>query len=267
MTDFFLHSPNMIAGFSDAAGSVGRFFGNGGVFMIFLVLLSVLSIAVIIFKARTMKRESIVPTEVAAELQHAEAWAEQRNLHGLADLLQQNPSTLSRIGLYALGTPFADKDEARGSVQAHAKEEISNAESGIALLEVVITVAPLLGLLGTVSGLVGVFADLDMSGDSGEHARIANGIAEALNTTIAGLAVAVPTVFAHSYFTKKLEKMALRMEVLIGHLVNVIYRYQETPQLAPDPTPTPTPVFDEDDDDANLDPEDFIVNQPENGNA
>ena len=80
------------------------------------------------------------------------------------------------------------------------------------MLEVVITIAPLLGLLGTVSGLVSVFSNL---GESAEHSAIAIGIAEALNTTIAGLAIAVPTVVAHSFFMKKIEKMGVRMEILL----------------------------------------------------
>lgn len=89
-----------------------------------------------------------------------------------------------------------------------------------------ITIAPLLGLLGTVSGLVNVFSNL---GDSADHGAIAIGIAEALNTTIAGLAIAVPTVVAHSFFMKKIEKMGVRMEILLGGLLAARFR-----EAAPD---------------------------------
>ena len=54
--------------------------------------------------------------------------------------------------------------------------------------------------------------------------QVSSGIAEALNTTIAGLAVAVPTVIAHSYFTKKLERMGVRMEVLTDNLISAFYK-------------------------------------------
>lgn len=207
-----------------ASDTVLRFFLNGGVFMPFLVLLSFLSIAIIIYKARALRRELVLPVPVAEGMRRAEDWAEADRLDDLAEIMRTHPSPLGRIGEHALCTHFEGKDEARGGVQANAREEIVRMESGIALLEVVITVAPLLGLLGTVSGLVGIFSDLSGTGETEEHARIARGIAEALNTTIAGLAVAVPTVFAHSYFTKKIEKMAVRMEVLTGHLVNVLFR-------------------------------------------
>ena len=240
---------------SSASGSVWSFFADGGIFMAFLVVLSILSIAVIIYKALVLRRETVMPQDVAGELAQAEVWAEQENMNALGQMMQQSPSTLSRIGLYAMTGHAQDRDEARESVQANAREEVVHLESGIAILEVVIAVAPLLGLLGTVSGLVGVFSNLDAAA-AGEHARIAAGIAEALYTTIAGLAVAVPTVFAHSYFTKKIEKMAVRMEVLIGHLVNVLYRpltesaheqTQARPPLSEEPDPAQT--IDADDDD------------------
>jgi biopolymer transport protein ExbB len=214
-------------GLGAASDSVIQFFISGGIFMPFLLLLSLLAIAVIIHKARGLRRSRVLPEPVAEGMRRAEDWSAAGRLDDLAEVMRTHPSPLGRIGEHALVTHFESKEEARGGVQANAREEIVHLESGIALLEVVITVAPLLGLLGTVSGLVGVFSDLSGAGEAEEHARIARGIAEALNTTIAGLAVAVPTVFAHSYFTKKIEKMAVRMEVLTGHLVNILFRRPE----------------------------------------
>ena len=211
-----------------ASGSVWSFFASGGVFMALLVALSLLSIAVIIYKARTLRREVVMPASVESELERAEEW--RHDTRRLQDFLASSPSTLSRIGDHTLQAHYRDKEEARQGIQARAREEVVHLETGIALLEVVITVAPLLGLLGTASGLVTVFSNREGSSQSDEYATLARGIAEALNTTIAGLAVAVPTVFAHSYFTKKIEKMAVRMEVLVSHLVNVVY---QPPREAP----------------------------------
>ncbi len=226
-------------GLGAASDSVFQFFISGGIFMPFLLLLSFLAIAVIIYKSRGLRWSLVLPDSVVEGMRRAEDWAAAGRLDDLAGVMRTPPSPLGRIGEHALVTHFESKDEARGGVQANAREEIVHLESGIALLEVVITVAPLLGLLGTVSGLVGVFSDLNGAGEAEEHARIARGIAEALNTTIAGLAIAVPTVFAHSYFTKKIEKMAVRMEVLTGHLVNVLFRRQQSvpdSQAAESPT-------------------------------
>ena len=97
-------------------------------------------------------------------------------------------------------------------------------ENGMGVLEVVITISPLLGLLGTVSGLVSVFATLGDAGDSADPTLIAAGIAVALNTTVAGLIVAVIMVMLHSYFTRRLERIAARIEVIAAHLLHEFYK-------------------------------------------
>src|SRR5690606_33502233 len=102
--------------------------------------------------------------------------------------------------------------------EASAREETVHLHAGIGALDVVITVAPLLGLLGTASGLVVIFQGL---GETTDHLAIARGIAEALNTTIAGLAIAVPCVIAHSYFSRRVETLTARLEGLLAELVHV----------------------------------------------
>jgi biopolymer transport protein ExbB len=95
-------------------------------------------------------------------------------------------------------------------------------ESGLSVLEVTTGVAPLLGLLGTLSGLVSVFANLGDSG-TGDPIAVARGISEALNTTIVGLAVAAPSLVAHNYFQRKIETMAVGMEGLVADLLAKVY--------------------------------------------
>jgi biopolymer transport protein ExbB len=95
-------------------------------------------------------------------------------------------------------------------------------ESGLALLEMATGVAPLLGLLGTLSGLVGIFANLG-GGGAGDPVAVARGISEALNTTIVGLAVAAPSLVAHNYFQRKIETMAVSMEGIVADLLAKCY--------------------------------------------
>ena len=90
--------------------------------------------------------------------------------------------------------------------------------AGIGVLDTVITIAPLLGLLGTASGLVLIFQGL---GDNSDHLAIARGIAEALTTTIFGLAIAVPCVVAHGYFIRRIEMLTARLESLLASLATV----------------------------------------------
>ena len=214
----------------DAFESVWNFFYAGKLFMVFLLALSVLAITVIIYKALDLRRHLVLPEEAVDAIESAPAAMAPREAGDIARRLRASDSALGRLGVVALSGDHGEREDASRAVEARAKEEVVGLETGIALLEVVITIAPLLGLLGTVSGLVGVFSNL---GDSADYSAIAMGIAEALSTTIAGLAIAVPTVIAHSYFIKKIEKMGVRMEVLLGGLLASVYREGSPPEPRP----------------------------------
>ena len=84
----------------------------------------------------------------------------------------------------------------------------------------------LLGLLGAVSGLVHVFANFGASSSISDPRGIAKGISEALSTTIVGLAIAIPSLIAYSYFAKKIETMSAEIESLISELLAKCY-YQK----------------------------------------
>ena len=238
--------PTLIAGIfqavPDAFESVWNFFYAGKIFMLFLLALSVLSISVIIYKALDLRRRGVLPEAAVEAIEGAPAHLGPHGAARLAGELRASQSVLGRLGVFALSGDHADKADASRAVEARAREEIVGLESGVALLEVVITIAPLLGLLGTVSGLVNVFSNL---GDTAEHSAIAMGIAEALNTTIAGLAIAVPTVVAHSFFMKKIEKMGVRLEILLGGLLAALYREDPAGLSAGEAGAAPLPVLDE----------------------
>lgn len=229
----FLNIADLTIEFSAAFEAVWAFFSDGGVFMAFLVVLSLLSVAVILYKAIALRVDNIAPLRVQKALANADDFVAGGELPQLIDLLRGNKSPLSRIGLVAITGGYSGRAEAASATEAKAREEIVGLERGIALLEVVITIAPLLGLLGTVSGLVAVFSNLDIGGVAGGRAEVARGIAEALNTTIAGLAIAVPTVVTHSYFTKKLERVGVRMESLSNGLLSALCKPRSPEVLDP----------------------------------
>lgn len=208
----------------DSINAVKTFITDGGVFMMCLILLSIVSLAVIFLKFITLKSSKVIPGPVQNAMENASEFIDRDDISGLTDCFRDFRSPLSRIGLgIIIGAP-SNRLEAATTSEAKAREEIVIMERGIALLEVVITIAPLLGLLGTVSGLVGVFSSVDMAESGSSRVAVSRGIAEALNTTIAGLAVAIPTVIAHSYFTKKIERIGVRMEVLTDNLITAFYK-------------------------------------------
>jgi biopolymer transport protein ExbB len=110
-----------------------------------------------------------------------------------------------------------------GSLIAYARLEVAALEQGFFLLEVVVAGAPLIGLLGTVTGLVRVFSALPSEGGVGGGAEVfSEGIALALLTTIMGLAIAIPALIGHSYLVRVVEKRAASLDWLSARLVDAI---------------------------------------------
>ncbi|MEC5126246.1 MotA/TolQ/ExbB proton channel family protein [Verrucomicrobiales bacterium BCK34] len=203
---------------------VWAFLLSGGVFMAFIAACSFVAIAVSIHRSLTLRWKSVIPPELRGDLARCDQVFESDEPAALYEMLKQSDSPIGRIGRIALSPEFTSREEAENAIEATAREQMVKLENGMGVLEVVITIAPLLGLLGTVSGLVGVFATLGERGDVADPSLIASGIAVALNTTIAGLVVAVITVIFHSYFTRRLERIAARIEVIAGHLLHEFYR-------------------------------------------
>jgi len=186
--------------------------------MFFILACSVVAGTVVLQRLLVLRWNSVLPPALVSGIERLGRGSGPDALAALTLSSAADPSPLGKILAAAHEWRGKDADGLRAGVEAVAREEVGRLQNGLAVLEVVITVAPLFGLLGTVSGLVGVFG---VYGDSSalenpDPVRIAAGIAEALYTTIGGLVVAVPVVMAHSFLSKRIERMASRMEVLVS---------------------------------------------------
>jgi len=198
--------------------SIARFFILGGPFMGVLLILSVLALAAILLRARRLRESAIIPREVVdcvGGLQPGDT------LDRLVKVIKKHPSAISSILSTLLSHLNWSKSENLEAVQTCARHEMARMEKGMIILEIATGAGPLIGLLGTLSGLVGIFSTL---GGSGDPVIIAKGISEALNTTIIGLAVAVPSLIAHSYFQRRIEMMAVEMESVAADLLAKLYQ-------------------------------------------
>ena len=203
-----------------AIDSVWSFFAVGGPFMVAIIACSFVALAVIVFKLLTLKRARIVPEKLAGEVERLEEVLGSGSLGELEQEFRGGQTSLARLCGLALRKSALPRSEVQLVVQSSAREEVVKMHSGLTVLEVIINIAPLLGLLGTASGLALVFRDL---GAAANHSEIAKGIFMALSTTIVGLAVAVPSVIAHSHFSRKIETMAARLEVLLSHVISATH--------------------------------------------
>lgn len=217
--------------------SIYQFFVQGGFFMALLLVCSVISVAMIVLRGLALRRGLVVPAEIEKEidgLRHDDPDGVVR----LSRLVRSDRSALGRIaqtGLQHLSWPKSENVEA---VQTRARHEIVRLEGGLFVLEVIVGIAPLLGLLGAVSGLVKVFGAFGDTAAGQDPRIIARGISEALSTTIVGLAIAIPSLIAHSYFSKKIETMSAEMESLVADLLAKCYYHKQkrfTARITPAP--------------------------------
>ena len=206
--------------------SVYQFFVQGGTFMVLLLICSIVSVAVIVMRGLALRRGLVMPPVIEREIE-ALSPEDTEGVERLTRIVRDDPSALGRITAAGLQNLNWLKGENIDAVQTRARHEIVRLESGLFILEVVVGVAPLLGLLGAVSGLVTVFASLGASESVADPRGIANGISEALSTTIVGLAIAIPSLIAYSYYAKKIETMAAEMESLIGELLAKCYHQKQ----------------------------------------
>ena len=201
---------------------------SGGFVMILIVLCSVAATSVGIISWLKMREHLLLPREVERELRSIATYAAKGDIRPLHKVLEENPSVLARLGMMAVSGQFTTKQECQEVLSQKAKEEIYKLEKDMPFLEVMVSAAPLLGLLGTTIGLVGMFSAFgDGSGGGPDTAVIAKEIGVALRCTIAGLLVAVPTVIAHTWFTRKLDGIAMRLESVLQDTINSFYQHFE----------------------------------------
>ncbi|MDD2677057.1 MAG: MotA/TolQ/ExbB proton channel family protein, partial [Methylacidiphilaceae bacterium] len=121
------------------------------------------------------------------------------------------------------------KFENTEALQVKARAEIAQLERGLVILEIITGIGPLLGLLGTLSGLITIFGNVGTHGMATQGAAIAHGISEALHTTMAGLGIAVPCLVAHSIYSRRVEAFGVELENLCSDLLAKIYTEAPAP--------------------------------------
>lgn len=184
-----------------------------------LLLASVVGLTFIVERGVALRAAKVIPPAVENAL---DSFRAADDLPMLRRICQQYPSALSRLLLLADKHRAWNKSENASSLETHARQEISKLERGLVVLEIVVGVSPLLGLVGTIYGLIGLFGSLGATGLSDNNA-LASGIALALNATLLGLITAIPSLVAWSYYNKKVESHAVKMASLCDGFVRQLY--------------------------------------------
>ncbi len=187
---------------------------------VLLIITSVVGLAFIVERGLALRWNKVVPKEVAAAV---ESCQNKEDVPMLKRVCQQHDSPLSRLLLIAAEHLSWPKTENVDAIQTRARNEIVKLERGLVVLEIIVGIAPLLGLVGTIIGMMTVFGDVGQAGLN-DAAKLAHGIAVILQATLIGLLIAIPALVFWSYYTKKIEIIAVEMETLCDEFVRRQYR-------------------------------------------
>lgn len=196
------------------------FFTKGGLFMWPLLACSIVTVTTIILSVLTLRERKVLPLVVESEIERLVPGG---SAERLMRIVNDDNSSLARITRSALQHMRWPRSENIEFAQTKARAELVRLERGLIVLEVVTGIAPLIGLIGTVSGLVQVFSGLGLSSGAADTKAVALGISMALNCTIFGLSIAVPSLIAFSYFSKKVEVLSVQMESIVSDLIAKCY--------------------------------------------
>lgn len=190
----------------------------GGWLMIPILLCSVISAAICVERFWTLRSNQIVPKNLLAQVWN---WIKNNEMDNrkLRELRAGSP--LGQVLAAGIANHRRGREQMKESIEEAANQVVHEMERYLNTLGTVAAITPLLGLLGTVIGMIKVFTAIRLEG-TGNAAVLAGGISEALITTAAGLTVAIPSLFFYRFFQRKVDELVISMEQEALKLVEVL---------------------------------------------
>lgn len=206
-----------------------QFLAKGGVVMIPIALCSVIALTIFLERLWALQRQRVLPDQFMSLLRKA---IRERRWERARSLCDSNESTVSRVARSALRYIGRKRNVVRDALQEAGRREVSYLERFISALGAIASVAPLIGLLGTVTGMIKVFGRVAEEYDKGGEVNagmLANGIWEALITTAAGLTVAIPVFLMFRYLMSRVDRYVVELETFSSEVVDLIVDNDDTP--------------------------------------
>jgi len=183
---------------------------KGGVFMYPIIFCSIVALAVFIERIFLLRRKKIIPDDF---IRQVEDLIKKEKFSEAVFLCQSNISSISKIFLAGLKNARKGMWLVKEAIEERGSREALILEKHVSILATIANLTPLLGLLGTVSGMIKTFKVISVQG-IGNPAPLAGGIAEALITTAAGITVALLTLFPYNAFRAQVDRSLSRLESL-----------------------------------------------------
>jgi biopolymer transport protein ExbB len=206
---------------------------SGGIMMIPLILSSILAVAIIIERFKSLRLGNVVP---AADIERA------RKLAGSSKLVDakvdelRNSSLMGRVLATGLESRELPRHIMKENVEEAGRHVVQELERYLPALGTIVTIAPMMGLLGTVLGMIGVFSAINTAG-VGNPQQMAGGISEALITTVAGLLIAITTLVFERFFKARVDSYVATMEREALRLIEIANANRKVMPSVPTPRP------------------------------
>ncbi len=205
-------------------------FADGGLMMYPLVICSLIGLGVIIAKAWTLW---LAHRSTVAVLQQVEEAATAGRLDEAAEIAASTPGPAAAIllaGLRRIKNLTVAEGELEQVISTAGTIELSFLERGLVILATVANVAPLMGFLGTVAGMILAFSAIERAG-SVDPGLVAGGIKVALLTTAAGLTIAIPVNIGYNFFVTRIDKLIVEMEQSTQKILNIAWDMERDGKL------------------------------------
>jgi biopolymer transport protein ExbB len=197
---------------------------SGGIVMVPIILCSIIGLAITLERLWTLRGQKVVPDELTDKVWR---WVENRTLSDKQIQALQQHSPLGRVLAAGLSNRHRDRTLMMEAIEDAGRHVAHELERYLNMLATIAAISPLLGLLGTVTGMIRTFKAITVAG-VGNPSAMASGIAEALITTAAGLIIAIPALVAYRYLRGRVDGQVIEMEKESLKLVQAIDRTSAT---------------------------------------
>ena len=195
---------------------------KGGPVMIPIILCSIFAFAIILERILNIYRSKIDTTRFMDEITAA---LKRNRISNALEICEQTQGPIAQILKSGIAKHDCSRAEIREAIEDAGLREVPKLEKNLSSLATIAHVSPLLGLLGTVTGMVSTFQIIQQKAQAMypvDPSVLAQGIWEALITTVAGLVVAIPSFVAYNYLVAKVASLVLEMEIMATDLVNIL---------------------------------------------
>ena len=197
-----------------------EFLARGGALMIPLGVCSVLALAIILERSLNLRARKIIQADILRQVRDLLA---ESQVADAMTLCRRYPSVMGRILLVTIANHDREREELRSIVEDAGRQEAATLDKNLGALGTIAAISPLLGLTGTVFGMIRVFAVISEKGIA-HPSQLAGGISEALITTAAGLVIAIPALIFYNYFTNKADRLIVEVEKHSYRVVETLKR-------------------------------------------